>query len=52
VAALRLYIKGKVFRALITSARAGEFGVVIAESVIVPVKVPMGGPQGKLPVED
>ncbi|KAF7118002.1 hypothetical protein CNMCM5793_007371 [Aspergillus hiratsukae] len=39
-------------RALVASAGAGEFSIFMVEVAMVPVEIPMGGPQGKPPVED
>jgi hypothetical protein len=44
--------EGQVFRALIASAGAGELGISVAETAMVLVKVPAGGPQGEPSVED
>lgn len=41
-----------MFRALNVATRAGELGVFIGESAVIPVKVSMGSPQGKPSVED
>lgn len=52
VAALCSYTEGEVLRALVASAGAGKLGVFIAETAMVPVEVPVGGPQGKPSVQN
>ena len=52
MAALCSYTEGEVLRALVASAGAGELGVFVAETAMVPVEVPVGGPQGKPSVQN